>query len=104
MFVLTLLSHGGPTQAIVAACGVEERPGAAWLTLPGQYLQQVQRVRSCARRLAILVCVDGLASDVTAFVQGFRHPLVTGRRGRAITHTEDRPPQRDQQPAMALAA
>ena len=41
MFVLTLLSHGGPTQAIVAACGVEERPGAAWLTRPGQHVQRV---------------------------------------------------------------
>ena len=64
----------------------------------------VQMVRSCARSLAILVCVDGLASYVTAFLQVFRHPLLTGRRGRAITHTEGRPPQRDQQPAMALAA
>jgi hypothetical protein len=27
---------------------------------------RVQMVRSCARRLAILVCADGLASDVTA--------------------------------------
>jgi hypothetical protein len=32
-------------------------------------------VRSCASSLAMLVCVDGLASYVTAFVQGFRHQL-----------------------------
>jgi hypothetical protein len=31
---------------------------------------------------AILVCVDGLASYVTAFLQVFRQPVYTGRRGR----------------------
>jgi transposase-like protein len=35
--VLTLLSHGCPTQAIVAAFGVEERPVAAWLTRAGPH-------------------------------------------------------------------
>src|SRR5262249_43565917 len=33
----------------------------------------VRLVRSCARSLAMLVCVDGLATYVTAFVKGFRH-------------------------------
>jgi transposase-like protein len=42
----------------------------------------VQMIRSCARSLAILVCVDGLASYVTAFLRVFRHPVRTGRRGR----------------------
>jgi hypothetical protein len=42
----------------------------------------VQKVRACARSLAILVCVDGLASYVTAFLRVFRDPLRTGRRGR----------------------
>ena len=42
----------------------------------------VQMVRSCARSLAILVCVDGLASYVTAFLRVFRQPVRTGRRGR----------------------
>ena len=42
----------------------------------------VQMVRSVARSLAILVCVDGLASYVTAFLQVFRDPVRTGRRGR----------------------
>jgi hypothetical protein len=42
----------------------------------------VQLVRSCARSPAILVCVDGLASYVTAFVRVFRHPVRTGRSGR----------------------
>ena len=32
--------------------------------------------------LAILVCVDGLASYVSAFVRVFRHPVRTGRPGR----------------------
>jgi hypothetical protein len=42
----------------------------------------VERVRSCARTLAILVCVDGLASSVTAFSRVFRPPVPTGGRGR----------------------
>jgi transposase-like protein len=42
----------------------------------------VQQVRACASSLAILVCVDGLASYVTAFRRVFREPVRTGRRGR----------------------
>ena len=48
----------------------------------------VQRVRACARSLAILVCVDGLASYVTAFLKVFRHALRTGRRGRPRLEVE----------------
>jgi transposase-like protein len=140
--VLTLLCHGCPPQAIVAAFGLDERTVAAWLARAGQHTQQVhqhrvqqagvdlqhvqadelwvklvgqrvwlalalaapsrlwlagalspqrdlvlithlvQQVRACARRLDILVCVDGLASYVTAFRRVFRVPLRTGRRGR----------------------
>jgi hypothetical protein len=36
----------------------------------------------CARTLAILVCVDGLASYVIAVLRVFRHPIYTGRHGR----------------------
>jgi transposase-like protein len=139
---LTLLSPGCPVQAIVAACGLDERPGAAWLTRAGQHCQQVpphvgqhgqvdrqpvqadelgvklvgrrvgramalavpsrlwlggvisphrdlvlitplgQVVRSWGRSLAILVCVEGLASSVTAFRHVFRDPVRTGHRGR----------------------
>jgi transposase-like protein len=120
--VLTRLSHGCPTQAIVAAFGGDERTVAAWLTRAGQHCERVHqpvvqqggvdvrhvqadewwvtrvgrrvwmamalavpsrlwlggvlspqrdlvlitrlmpRVRACARTLAILGCVDGLAS------------------------------------------
>lgn len=42
----------------------------------------VRMVRSAARSPAILVCVDGLASYVTAFTRVFRDPQRTGRRGR----------------------
>jgi hypothetical protein len=42
----------------------------------------VQRVLACAATRAIPVCVDGLASYVTAFPRVFRQPLRTGRRGR----------------------
>jgi hypothetical protein len=42
----------------------------------------VQQVRACARRLDLLVCVDGLSSYVTALRRVFRDPVRTGRRGR----------------------
>jgi transposase-like protein len=140
--VLTLLCHGCPIQAIVAAFGLDERTVAAWLIRAGRHCQQVhqhivqqgqvdvqhvqadelwvklvggrvwmamalavpsrlwlggiisphrdlrlittlmQLVRSCAHSLAILVCVDGLATYVTALLRVFRHPVRTGRRGR----------------------
>ena len=133
--VLTLLCHGCPRQAIVAAYGLDERTVADWQQRAGrhsqrfheQHVQQnrvdvqhvqadelwvkvlgrrlwmamalavpsrlwlggvvsrrrdgqliaavVRMVRSCASSLAMLVCVDGLASYVTAFIQGFRHKL-----------------------------
>ena len=142
VLVLTLLSHGCPTQAIVAAFGLDERTVARWLIGAGRHCRQVhehlveqghldvqhvqadelwvkqvgakvwmalalaaptrlwlggvisrqrdldlitrlvQRVRACALTPAILVCVDGLASYVTAFLQVFRQPIRTGRRGR----------------------
>jgi transposase-like protein len=140
--VLTLLCHGCPPPAIVAAFALDERTVAAWLARAGSHCQQVhqhlvqqghvdlqhvqadelwvklvgqrvwmamalavpsrlwlggalsphrdlalitglvQQVRACARHLGILVCVDGLASYVTAFRRVFRTPLYTGRRGR----------------------
>jgi transposase-like protein len=140
--VLTLLSHGCPTQAIVAAFGLDERTVANWLRRGGQHAHQlhehlvqqgqvdlrhvqadelwvklvgskvwqamamavpsrlwlggvisaqrdrhlisalVQQVRASALTLAILVCVDGLASYVSAFRDGFRQPLRTGKPGR----------------------
>lgn len=142
VLVLTLLSYGCPTQAIVAAFGLDERTVARWLARAGQHCQRVhehlveqgqvdlqhvqadelwvkqvgttvwmalalavptrlwlggvisgsrdlplitrlvQRVRACAATPAILVCVDGLASYVTAFLTVFRQPIHTGRRGR----------------------
>ena len=39
--VLTLLSHGCPLQAIVAAFGYDERTVAPWLALAGMHCQQV---------------------------------------------------------------
>jgi hypothetical protein len=142
VLVLTLLSHGCPTQAIVAAFGLDERTVARWLGSAGRHCQRVhehlveqghidvqhvqadelwvkqvggkvwmalalavptrlwlggvisrqrdlpviarlvQRVRACVATPAILVCVDGLTSYVTAFLKVFRQPIHTGRRGR----------------------
>jgi hypothetical protein len=45
-------------------------------------LAVVRMVRRAARSLALLVCVDGLASYVTAFARVFRDPVRTGRAGR----------------------
>lgn len=48
----------------------------------------VQQVRASAVTLAILVCVDGLASYVTTFRQGFRHRVLTGKPGRPRLEAE----------------
>jgi transposase-like protein len=142
VLVITLLSHGCPTQAIVAAFGLDERTVARWFSEAGRHCQRihehlveqgqvdlqhvqadelwvkqvggkvwmalalavpsrlwlggassrhrdlplitrlVQRVRACAATPAILVCVDGLASYVTACLRVCRQPIYTGRRGR----------------------
>jgi hypothetical protein len=142
VLVITLLCHGCPTQAIVAAFGLDERTVARWFAEAGRHCQRVhehlveqgqvdlqhvqadelwvkqvggkvwmalalavpsrlwlggvisrhrdldlitrlvQRVLACAVTRAILVCVDGLASYVTAFPKLFRQPIRTGRRGR----------------------
>ena len=139
--VVTLLSHGCPPQAIVAAFGLDERTVAAWQQRAGHHCEQVhratiqqgqvelehvqadelwvklvgrkvwlalalavparlwlggaisesrdgdlirelvQQVRRCARRLGVLVCVDGLSSYVTAFCRAFKETVPTGKRG-----------------------
>jgi transposase-like protein len=142
IIVLTLLCHGCPLQAIVAAFGLDERTVAAWRDRAGRHgrgfhehhalsgqvdsghvqadelyvkaaarrlwmamamavssrpwlggvisprrdptliLAVVRMVRRAARSLPLLVCVDGLASYVTAFTRVFRDPVRTGRAGR----------------------
>ena len=42
----------------------------------------VRMVRRAAKTMAFLVCVDGLASYVTAFTRVFRDPVRTGKAGR----------------------
>jgi hypothetical protein len=140
--VITLLCHGCPVQAIVAAFGFDERSVTNWWLRSGKHCEEVhqhlvqqgkvdlkhvqadeiwvkgvarrvwmamalavpsrlwlggvisehrdkplitrpvERVRSCAQRLDLLVCVDGLQSYVKAFLKVFRNPVYTGRRGR----------------------
>ena len=142
ILVLTLLCHGCPLQAIVAAFGLDERTIAAWRDRAGRHARHfhehrvlagqvelghvqadelyvkavarrlwmamamavpsrlwlggvisarrdltlitavVQMVRRAAKHPAFLVCVDGLASYVTAFVRVFRNPVRTGQPGR----------------------
>lgn len=140
--VITLLAHGCPVQAIVAAFGVDERTVQGWQHRAGRHCQQVhehlveqprdlgqvqadelrvkrqggivwmalalqvstrlwlggvispqrnmalivaliERVRACALRRPLLLCIDGLAAYVRAIRQVFRMPLPReGRRGR----------------------
>jgi hypothetical protein len=56
--------------------GIRPHRARGWLTTLGPW------VRSGGRRLARLVGVEGLASDVTAFWPVFRDPVPPGRRGR----------------------
>jgi transposase-like protein len=141
--VVTLLAHGCPLPAVVAAFGLDERTVAAWQSKAGSHcravhrhhlegkkidLQHVQADELYAKRQggrswvalalavpsrlwlggvvspirnmaliqelvdmvrlawlpgqALLVCVDGLASYVSAFWMAFREKVYTGRRGR----------------------
>jgi hypothetical protein len=140
--VITLLCHGCPVPAIVAAFHLDARTVASWQVRAGEQcrrlheqlvgqgkvelqhvqadelwvklvgrrlwmamaiavpsrlwlggvisekrdlsliLRLVQAIRASARTLALLVCVDGLSSYVTAFGRQFRFPVYTGRRGR----------------------
>src|SRR3954454_10948363 len=140
--VVTLLCHGCPVQAVVAAFGLDERTVADWRDRAGRHAQRlhehvvlrgqvelghvradelyakvvgrrlwmamamavpsrlwlggvisehrdlslitavVQMVRRAAKATAFLVCVDGLASYVTAFTRAFRNPVRTGQAGR----------------------
>jgi hypothetical protein len=71
---------------LAMALAVPSRLGLGGVISPHRDMQLittlVQRVRAGARTPAILVCVDGLASSVTACWRVFRHPVRTGRRGR----------------------
>jgi transposase-like protein len=147
--VLTLLSHGCPVRAVVAAFGLDERTVAAWQARGGSHCRAVhehlvlagrvdlghvqpdelwvkraggklwqamalavpsrlwlggalsptrdlaliiglvRQVRASAGSPAILVCVDGLRSYVTAFRRVFRRAERTGRRGRPRLVPED---------------
>lgn len=132
--VVTLLCHGCPMQAIVAAFGFDERSVTKGWLGSGKHCERVhqhlvqqgkvdlkhvqadelwvkvvtrslwmamalavpsrlwegslvstglvEKVRACAQRLDLLVCVDGLQSYVNAFWKVFRNPGYTGRRGR----------------------
>jgi transposase-like protein len=141
--VITLLVHGCPLPAVVAAFGLDERTVACWQAKAGSHCQAVQRhhlqpkkfdlghvqadelyakrqggrswvalamavpsrlwlggVVSPVRNMdliqklvdlvrlawlpgtALLICVDGLCSYVTAFRVAFRQKVMTGKRGR----------------------
>src|SRR5512144_1560222 len=104
--VLTLLCHGCPRRAIVAAFGLDERTVAAWRDRAGRYGQRFPEhhvlngqvelghvqadelyVKAVARRLGMAMAMAvpsrlGLAGYVTAFARVFRDPVRTRRAGR----------------------
>jgi transposase-like protein len=148
--VVTLLCHGCPVQAIVAAFDLDERTVAAWQRRAGTHCQRVHehlvqagqvdlghvqadelwvkmhsgrvwqamalsvtsrlwlggvlsvsrdrallramaaQIRACACRVAVLICVDGLAGYTRAMGNAFRVPRYTGKRGRPPL---ERPPE-----------
>jgi hypothetical protein len=69
---------GGVTPAPTAGCGVSAQRDRHLITA------LIQKVRACAVRRPLLICVDGLATYVNAVRQVFRDPLPrqgqTGRR------------------------
>lgn len=141
--VVTLLAHGCPLPAVVAAFGLDERTAASWRDKAGSHAEAVHRHHLEAKGLdlghvqadelyarrqggrswvamamaapsrlwlggvvspirnmaliqelvdmvrlawlpgtALLICVDGLASYVSAFWRAFREKAYTGKRGR----------------------
>ena len=143
VLVITLLTHGCPLPAVVAAFGLDERTVAAWQYRAGAHCAAVHRHHLEANKLdlghvqadelyarrqggrsrvamaiavpsrlwlggvvspvrnldliqelvslvrlawlpgtALLICVDGLASYVSAFWRAFREKVCTGKRGR----------------------
>ena len=64
-----------PSRLWLGGCFSAQRDGV----LIGQLVAQV---RAAARSLAVVVCVDGLASYVTAFTRAFRVAVRSGHTGR----------------------
>jgi hypothetical protein len=106
VLVLTLLSHGCPTEAIVTAFGLDERTVARWLAEAGRHCQRVhehlveqgQVDRRVVRRTqagieAVLTATATGTVINTAYIERlnatFRaHLAPLARRGRAIARTE----------------
>jgi transposase-like protein len=86
VLIVTLLAHGCPLQAIVAAFGFDERTVANWWARSGRDLplirRLIERVRRCAARRPLLICTDGLVSYIRAIRETFRDPMHTGKGGR----------------------
>ena len=139
--VVTLLAHGCPLPAVVAAFGLDERTVADWQSKAGSHCEAVHRHHLGSRKVdlqhvqadelyakrqggrswvamavpsrlwlggvvspirdmalieklvalvrlawlpgtALLICVDGLSSYVSAFCRAFREKVMTGKRGR----------------------
>lgn len=69
------LAIAAPSRLLLAVELSESRKLPFLLALAGQ-------VRACAKSLAVLICVDGLAGYPQAFRRCFRKPVRTGRSGR----------------------
>ena len=88
VIVVTLRAHGCPVQAIVAACGFDARPVAAWWARSGRQGQAVQESlveqpralgQGASRRDA---CQETGRYGVDGAGHDGQDPLVAGRRGQ----------------------
>ncbi len=82
VLVVTLLCHGCPTQAIVAAFGLDERTVAAWLHRAGDHAARVHTVvvetgrvevgQAQADEICVKVCKGRIWQAMALAVQGNR--------------------------------
>ena len=82
--VLTLLCHGCPPQAIVAAFGLDERTVAAWQDRAGRHGQRLHAHLVQRGRVDLQHVQADALYDVTAFARVFRdpaHPVDEAGRG-----------------------
>jgi transposase-like protein len=94
VLVLTLLMHGCPVQAIVAAFGLDERTVRAWLVRGGQQGQRVHQALVQQERLeGAHVQVDEIRVKIVGGVQWLALALLVGPHlwlGGAVSAQRDR--------------
>jgi len=91
VLVVTLLCHGCPAQAIVAAFGLDERTVAAWVHRTGRHAARVHTAVVETRQVELgqvqadEICVKGTVSHGTR-VYDLRHARYTGLAKTHLQH------------------